>query len=147
MPKPVSIILADDDEDDCLLFSNALSEIPIATDLTTIYNGEKLMEVLKETDDIPLMVFLDINMPRKNGLQCLNEIKQTERLKDIPVIILSTSTALYMIKQLYAAGAQYYMRKPTDYPQLKQLIERAIHLIMSDSKQPDEIDFCMLPEN
>ncbi len=103
---PLQLLLADDDDDDCFLFEEALSEIPVTTQLTTVHNGEQLMQLLtKTTDTLPHLLFLDLNMPRKNGFQCLNEIKQNEKLKNLPVIIFSTSCQDDVAEQLYKEGA------------------------------------------
>lgn len=127
---PVKLVLADDDEDDCLLFKEALDEIPIATNLSTVNNGEQLMQLLKLTDyPIPAVLFLDLNMPRKNGFECLNEIRRNEKYKTFPVIIYSTSYDEEMVERLYKNGAQYYIRKPAEFSKLKKVIYEALILV------------------
>ena len=92
--KHLNILLADDDIDDCKFFSDALDALPVSTNLKTLNDGEQLMNYLFEnSDSLPDVVFLDINMPRKNGLDCLLEIKTNSKLKDLPVVILSTSNS------------------------------------------------------
>lgn len=125
----IHILLADDDKDDCFLFREALSELPIASQLTTVHDGEQLMSYLAEhTKDLPDVLFLDLNMPRKNGFECLTEIKHNDEIKQLPVIMFSTSYPRDMgyeqdiIKVLYNIGAQDYIRKPEDFTKLKQLI-------------------------
>ncbi|MCW3091218.1 MAG: transcriptional regulator [Ferruginibacter sp.] len=123
------ILLADDDDDDCLLFKLSLEELPISFDLTVMNNGEELMNHLnKESTRLPDVLFLDLNMPRKNGYECLSEIKSTERLKQLPVIIFSTSYAPDVVKQLYTNGAHYYVRKPEDVNKYREVIYHALHL-------------------
>lgn len=127
-PLPTQhILLADDDKDDCLLFKNALEELPISAKLTTVHNGEQLMHMLNN-EQLPDMLFLDLNMPRKNGFQCLSEIKQSEKLKRLPVIIYSTSFQKDIVNLLYKNGAQYYIRKPNEFSVIKELILHAITL-------------------
>ncbi|MCY7291888.1 MAG: response regulator [Ferruginibacter sp.] len=104
------ILLADDDADDCLLFSSALDEITVTTNFETVKNGEELMEYLDKAELLPDIIFLDMNMPRKNGAICLTEIKSIEKLKSIPVIIISTSLEQSLIEFLYANGAHYFIR-------------------------------------
>ena len=87
----VNILLADDDSDDCLFFKDVLDELNLPTLLTTVHNGEQLMEVLLKSTELPDILFLDLNMPRKNGFECLSAIKQTKKLNQVPVIIFSTS--------------------------------------------------------
>src|SRR5436190_20290480 len=90
--EKIGILLADDDKDDCFLFREALSELPVPTNLVTVHDGEQLMSYLTEhAKDLPDVLFLDLNMPRKNGFECLTEIKHTDTLKDLPVIMFSTS--------------------------------------------------------
>ena len=129
MAEPIQILLADDDKDDCFLFREALSEIPVQTHLETVHDGEQLMNYLGEhSDQLPDVLFLDLNMPRKNGFECLSEIKFNDKLKNLPVIMFSTSYPRDMgyeqdiIKVLYNIGAQDYIRKPEDFTKLKQVI-------------------------
>ncbi|MBC8048251.1 MAG: response regulator, partial [Fimbriimonadaceae bacterium] len=82
----INVLLADDDKDDRYFFDKALKQIPIATHLKTVADGEKLMDYLLKNDvPLPDVLFLDLNMPRKNGSECLAEIKRNEKLKEIPV--------------------------------------------------------------
>jgi CheY-like chemotaxis protein len=123
------ILLADDDRDDSILFQAILDELPLSTHLTVVFNGEQLMQLLNDTKEkLPDILFLDLNMPRKNGFTCLLEIKRSERLKLLCVIIYSTSYEFDVVSLLYKNGAQYYIRKPNSYPQLKKLIHQALTL-------------------
>lgn len=131
--EKIKILLADDDKDDCFLFREALSELPLPTSLETVHDGEQLMTYLNEhADKLPHVLFLDLNMPRKNGFECLTEIKHSDKLKDLPVIMFSTSyprDAHYeqdIIKVLYNIGAQDYIRKPEDFNKLKQVIHEML---------------------
>lgn len=124
-----NILLADDDKDDNILFHDVLDELPIPTHLTIVFNGEQLMQLLNETkEQLPDVLFLDLNMPRKNGFDCLSEIKQSEKLKPLPVVIFSTSYEPEIVSLLYKNGARYYIRKPNSFKQLKTLIHRALIL-------------------
>src|ERR1035437_760874 len=89
---PLSVLLTDDDADDCSFFDKALKEIPIVTHLTTVNDGEQLMKYLSENSEhLPDVLFLDINMPRKNGFECLHDIKENEKLKDLFVVMFTIS--------------------------------------------------------
>ncbi len=130
---PLHILLADDDKDDRFFFEKALQEISIATDINIVNDGEQLMDYLaKNAENIPDILFLDLNMPRKNGFECLLELKGNIQFNGIYVIMFSTSyprDVNYeqdMIKRLYKMGAQDYIRKPGDFAQLKQVIHLAI---------------------
>lgn len=83
------ILLADDDTDDCLFFKDALEELALSVTLTTVRDGVELMRHLS-TQVLPDVIFLDLNMPRKNGYECLTEIKLNAKLATIPVVVYST---------------------------------------------------------
>ena len=126
------ILLADDDKDDRLLFHEVLEEFPLRTILTAVNNGEQLMQRLNdEKEQQPDILFLDLNMPRKNGFDCLLEIKQSQKLKKLPVIIFTTSYEPEIVNLLYKNGAQYYIRKPNNFEQLKKVI----HLVLIHSEK------------
>jgi CheY-like chemotaxis protein len=134
LKEPITILLADDDEDDCFLFSEALEEIPIPTKLTTVRNGEQLLHLLESVkEELPHVLFLDLNMPRKNGWQCLDEIKQSEKLKKLNVIIFSTSFQQDIADQLYTRGAMHYIRKPSDFSQLKEVILQVLMILQDET--------------
>jgi CheY-like chemotaxis protein len=125
-----SVFLADDDEDDCLFFKEALDELPVSIKLTTVHDGEQLMKLLsKKIDDLPPLLFLDLNMPRKNGFQCLTDIKQDEKLKQLTVIIVSTSFQQDVADLLYHNGAHYFIHKPAAFEDLKKVIHRVIMMM------------------
>jgi CheY-like chemotaxis protein len=126
--KELIILLADDDADDCLLFKEALDELAVSAQLTTVHNGEQLMHLLNNNQPTHDILFLDLNMPRKNGFDCLNEIRQNEKLNDLAVVTISTSFEADTVSRLYKSGAQHYIRKPNEFSQLKTLIQNAITL-------------------
>jgi CheY-like chemotaxis protein len=139
------LLLADDDKDDCLFFKDALEELPVTANLTTVHDGEQLMQLLTErTGDLPQVLFLDLNMPRKNGFECLSEIKENEKLKQIAVIIFSTSFEQDVVNLLYKKGAQYYIRKPAEFSQLKKVIHQALILATQENiLQPTKENFVL----
>jgi CheY-like chemotaxis protein len=140
----INILLADDDNDDCLFFKEALEELPLTTQLTTINDGDQLMHLLKETDKLPHVLFLDLNMPRKNGFTCLQEIKGDKKLKHLPVIIFSTSFDQNVADLLYKNGAQYYICKPTKFLNFKNIIHEAIKLSTQENfSQPPKEKFLL----
>jgi len=127
--KQLNVLLADDDIDDCRFFKDALETLPISTKLKTVHDGDELMNyLLEQTGPLPHVLFLDINMPRKNGFECLAEIKQDERLKDLPVVMFSTSGSQEKINILFKTGADIYVRKPSSFSQLVQVIHHALPL-------------------
>ena len=145
--KQLNILLADDDTDDCFFFEKALREISIPTQLTTVNDGERLMDYLsKNSEQLPDVLFLDLNMPRKSGFECLTEIVENIQLKEIPVVMFSTSYTLdpnyeqSMIDVLFKMGAQDYIRKPGDFAKLKELIQQSLtKLIEKNQLRGDKI--------
>ncbi len=147
--KHLDILLADDDTDDCAFFEEALAELTISTKLTAVHDGEKLMQLLNEaTGKLPHILFLDLNMPRKNGFECLAEIKLNKKLKLLPVIILSTSYEQEVVNLLFQNGAQYFIRKPSAFAQFKKIILHVLTLITEQHvKQPAKEHFVLTVEN
>lgn len=141
----IYILLADDDLDDCLFFKDALDELSISTSFKAVYDGEQLMSYLKEKkNELPSVLFLDLNMPRKNGFACLEEIKHSKSLKQIPVIIFSTSYDETIADRLYKNGAHYYICKPGDFSLFKNVIEQALRLILNKgTSQPPHEQFLL----
>ncbi|MEO6669305.1 MAG: response regulator [Ferruginibacter sp.] len=125
IPK-YKILLADDDIDDCNSFKESLEELKLSYALTVVHNGEQLMKLLNETGEYPDVIFLDLNMPRKTGFQCLAEIKEDKRTNMIPVVIVSTSLDNYTIERLYEGGAIHFIQKPSDFTQLTSLVYKAL---------------------
>jgi len=142
--KKIQILLADDDMDDRRFFDDALKELPVLSQLTTVNDGEQLMQLLaNETLDLPHVIFLDINMPRKTGAECLVEIKKQERLKHLPVIMFSTSNAADKINMLFKTGAIVYIHKPGDFSQLKQVIYHALPIATERTFSKNQLKYIM----
>ena len=132
-PKQLNILLADDDEDDCNFFAKALDALQLSASLQMVNDGEQLMQLLNnESFRLPDVLFLDINMPRKNGIECLSEIKGNTGLKDIPVVMFSTSNSKDKIGMVFKSGADVYIHKPGDFSQLKQVILHALPIAVEN---------------
>jgi len=141
----INILLADDDKDDCLLFKEALEELQLQTALTVVYDGEELMQLLtNKSNNIFDVLFLDLNMPRKNGFICLEEIKRNDKLKSLPVIIFTTSYDQRVADLLYENGAHYYICKPADFSKLRNIIRETIKLVSEyNVAQPPKENFVL----
>ncbi len=125
----LKIVLADDDKEDRLLFKEAIDEIGINTDLSLCTNGQELMDYLNSQKEIlPHVVFLDLNMPVKNGLECLQEIKGDSALRGISVAIYSTSSSEKDIENTFLNGANIYINKPNSFSELKCVIRKVLQL-------------------
>lgn len=126
-PNPLHILLADDDEDDRMIFRDAINEIKVKTKITMVNDGVELMEYLQETEDeLPHIVFLDLNMPRKGGIECLKEIRSDANLKDLSIAIYSTSASEEDIEDTFVKGANIYIKKPNDFNTLVKVLEEVI---------------------
>ena len=133
----LNILLADDDRDDRAFFEKALLEISIATHLTTVNDGEQLMEYLTANkDQLPDIVFLDLSMPRKTGFECLAEITGDKNFTGLYIVMLTTSFTRgfdledNLIKTLLNMGAQHYIRKPADFDALKKVIKNILDIFI-----------------
>lgn len=129
----INILLAEDELEDRRFFEKALRGIPIATNLTTVQDGEQLINHLSaHSTQLPDLIFLDLSMPRKTGFECLIEIKDNELLKHIPVFVFSTSfgrSNAYeqsLINTLINHGAQEFIKKPDKLDHLRQIIFKII---------------------
>ena len=122
-PKPITILLADDDADDRMLAKDALKESRLANDLRFVENGEELMEYLRRQGQFadegksptPGLILLDLNMPRKDGREALKEIKSDPNLRHIPIVVLTTSKAEEDIYRTYDLGVNSFITKPVTF--------------------------------
>ena len=142
--KPLRVLLADDDKDDRFFFEKALKELPLTTQLTAVHDGEQLMDyLLKNISTPPNVLFLDLSMPRKNGFECLTEIKENKSLVDFPIIMFSTSYTRDinyekdMITMLLKIGAHAYIRKPDNFELLKKVILTSLTTIIENGSMPN----------
>lgn len=125
----IHIILADDDEDDRMFFSDAFEELKINTKVQTCNDGVELMNYLNNDESVlPHVLFLDLNMPMKNGIECLEEIKANKRFDDIIIAIYSTSSSEEHIEETFIKGANIYIKKPSDFNELKKVLSYVVTL-------------------
>lgn len=126
---PLTILLADDDPDDRLLVKEAFEENYLLNPLEMVEDGEELMDYLykrgryAETAVRPSLILLDLNMPRKSGLEALQEIKSDPSLRQIPVIVLTTSKAEEDILRSYDLGVNSFIVKPVTFDSLVDLVK------------------------
>ncbi len=143
-----NLLLADDDEDDCTFFKEALDELLLSVSLVTVNDGVQLMDFLLDhpSDNLPDMLFLDLNMPRKSGFDCLLEIKGIDKLRHLPIIIFSTSLDMNIVDLMYEKGATYYIQKPGEFSKLKKVIANALTISAENNfKQPVRDYFILQP--
>jgi len=125
-PAINSIILADDDRDDHVFFKDALSEIAPLITVSIAEDGEALLALLKHY--VPDFIFLDLDMPCKNGLECLVEIKMNPTLQVIPIVIFSSTSRPANIDTAYDMGADLFFVKPSNYNDLVASIKAILSL-------------------
>lgn len=127
----VTILMAEDDEDDCLLAQEALAESRLANNLHIVPDGEQLMNYLYHRgkySDInisprPGLILLDLNMPKKDGREALKQIKADANLRQIPIVILTTSKAEEDIYRSYDLGANSFITKPVTFSGLVEVMK------------------------
>ncbi|WP_445958093.1 response regulator [Yeosuana sp.] len=125
----IHIILADDDEDDRLFFTDAFNELSMNTKVNTFNDGVELMDYLNKEDAIlPQVLFLDLNMPKKSGIECLNEIKSHSKMSEIAIAIYSTSASEEDIEETFVLGANIYIKKPDSFKKLKKVLSEVVSI-------------------
>jgi CheY-like chemotaxis protein len=131
----LNILLVDDNIDDCNFFKETISELEPSTKLVIMHEGENLINYLvKNSTHLPDVLFLDLNMPNKNGIECLSDLKENEDLADIPVIIYTNSYSNHpaidenLINMLISMGANGFIHKTSELATLKREIHKAINI-------------------
>lgn len=124
---PFNVLIAEDDPDDRLLIGEAIEEAQLRTELHFVEDGERLMEFLYQcrcsTKQYPCLLILDLNMPRKDGREALQEIKADDVLRRIPVVVFTTSQAEEDIRSSYELGANSFVVKPGSFDDLVTAME------------------------
>jgi two-component system, response regulator len=128
-PNTIVILMADDDDDDYLLTKKALDESRLLNKLIRVRDGEELLDYLHRKGDYtaenapkPGVILLDLNMPRKDGREALKEIKSDETLRNIPVVVFTTSKAEEDIYRTYQLGVNSFITKPVTFDNLTKVV-------------------------
>lgn len=123
----VRIFIAEDDEDDLELFESAIREIKPDAQIIPAADGLCLFENFNnKTPPLPDIIFLDINMPKMNGYECLRRIREQPMLEHVPVVVLSTSTVKKDIDYMWEGGANCYIKKPNTFNEFKLVLKSVI---------------------
>jgi CheY-like chemotaxis protein len=123
MEFPKTVMIIDDDDDDRNLFCEALEEIHPSCHLIAVSNGRESLEKLKIPHiELPDLIFLDLNMPVMNGLQCLDQIRQIDALKLVPVVIYTTSSRIENLSKLKASEPLYFLTKPARFKEIVAVV-------------------------
>jgi CheY-like chemotaxis protein len=129
-----TFLLVDDDSDDTELFTEAIEAVDASVRFYSAADGREALDKLSaKAINPPDIIFVDINMPEMNGWQLLHRLKGDQDLKDIPVIIYSTSSQLKDIKTASASGALCFFTKPTSFVHLKKILEVVIAHMQQDA--------------
>jgi CheY-like chemotaxis protein len=139
------ILIAEDDEDDYLLTIEALKEAGVESPVKWVKDGEALMDYLhplcsngkKPSVQVPSLILLDLNMPRKDGREVLDEIKKNDVLRKIPVVVLTTSKAETDINHAYELGVNSYIQKPVRFSEFVEVIKVLSHYWFHIVKLPE----------
>jgi len=129
--QPITILMADDDPDDCRLTREAFEEARLANDFRVVHDGQELLQYLRREGKyaeqgrapLPGLILLDLNMPRMDGRAALAEMKRDSELKRIPVVVLTTSRADEDIYESYDLGVNSYIVKPVTFESLVDILQ------------------------
>jgi CheY-like chemotaxis protein len=124
----LTVFYTDDDEDDLSIFADAVESLPKKIELLTYNGGEKLLRAIYNPPPTPHVVFLDLNMPGKNGFDVLIELRNSEEKKDIPIVIFSTSSEPGIIEKCRVLGANFFITKPILMHDIVKSIEHALEI-------------------
>lgn len=129
--KSIKIFYADDDSDDAFFFKNAVKEIDSSYMFVSFASGVELLDSIAIDHNSHTIIFLDLNMPQKNGFECLSDIRNCKQMAETPVFIISTSNSEYHRSVARETGANDYIEKPSNFNVLKQRIKEAIESTLS----------------
>ncbi|CAN7590240.1 response regulator [Acidovorax delafieldii] len=143
--RNVHILIADDDVDDCLLIKDAFESSKIGNSINFVHDGEQLVRYLRRMqpyDDsvnhpMPGLILLDLNMPLKDGREALTEIKADEKLRSIPIIILTTSSSEEDVANSYADGVNSFITKPVTFTGLQNVVKGILRYWLEIVELPD----------
>lgn len=124
----LNVLIADDDNDDAAMLTEALLEVLPSCNCVHVLDGNAAIKHI-QTNPLPDLVFLDLNMPLKNGMSCLKEIYSSNALPTTPVVVYSTSKNSKDIDDAYEHRATFYIIKPTSFKELKKIIKRALSIL------------------
>jgi CheY-like chemotaxis protein len=126
--EKLHIILAEDDRDDQLFFKVAFEDLKMDYTLTICNDGVEVMNYLNSLNDIPHIIFLDLQMPGKNGMECLKEIRGNSKYRDVAVAIYTSLASAENHEETFISGANVFIKKPRELSQLKKILLEVIYI-------------------
>lgn len=148
LEKTLTVLFVDDDADEYYLFKEALEQSFLSVQILRAKDGRHLLTLLSG-DTLPDIIFMDVNMPHKDGIETLSEIKANSQLSNIPVIIFSTSKNLAQINTCYQKGAHFYVVKPERFDDITRMVKKVFSVdwktnVTQPSKQEFVIEYWAL---
>jgi len=127
-PEKLYILLAEDDQDDRRFFKKVFDSLKITHTLSMCEDGLELMAYLDDTDKLPHIIFLDINMPGKSGMECLRAIRSNSRYRDTTIAMYSSMSSEDTVEESFVRGANIFIKKPNDFDKLKKILTEVTYI-------------------
>ncbi len=125
--EKINIILTDDDTDEYELFKDAFDNLKVKCNLNYFHNGKELIDYMNKPDmEIPDILFLDLNMPIMNGMECLRLIRADQKFRNLPIAIYSTSSSEKDQLETFMGGANIYIKKPDNFDEMKRILKHVM---------------------
>lgn len=138
----LNVLFVDDDTDESYLFNEALEQSELPIKLARAHDGNQLIKAL-ENSHLPDVILMDINMPYKDGIEALEEIRSTARYNKVFIIIYSITAAKSSIKKAYDKGADLYLIKPDDFEGMLQVVKKVYSIDWKNFTRPSREDFVL----
>lgn len=135
------VIIADDDQDDFELLSEAISDLSLKIVIKRAENGEVLLKVLREK--IPNLLFLDIHMPCKDGRDCIREIRTNEKFDNLPIIIYTGSKDYHTIEYCFVNKTDLFVNKPHNYSQITEIVKKIFSPLWKSKRFPQREEYVL----
>jgi CheY-like chemotaxis protein len=142
---PLRVLFVDDDTDESYLFNEALEHAGLFIELSRAKNGNDLLSYLNN-EPLPDLVFIDLNMPYKDGLEALTEIRKQQKFKELPLVIYSTTKNDIQIDSSYEHGANLFVVKPNNFDGMVQVVKKVCTIDWKNFRTPKREEFLILSE-
>lgn len=127
-----SILLAEDNLEHCFFFKRVLKEVAPDIHLFEVHDGDELISLLEKF--LPDLLFIDLNMPCKDGIQCIKQIRENKAYDNLPIVVFTVSSQHNAIQTAYGFGANLYIVKPKEYSQLAAALNNILLMNWTDLK-------------